>query len=126
MSDTVDRSEKDVRERNKGAGGMHASLFLLQEMGCDVQFNIPCEQELRVTRDGLTYTVQQYGRIGKGIRYCVGMDIDGSHPVSSWGNSFESYARAVSCVYEMVRTDPRQDIPAKHRATHFTVSVPVK
>lgn len=112
------QQEETEREKIKdiGAGRMVASLHLVQRLGdVEIDFKMPCEQEIHITRQGITYVVEQVGANFEGWKpYIVGADLGDGPEAPHPTNGFESYTRAVDAVHEMIRADPRQtDLPPR-------------
>jgi len=98
-----------IQQRNDGAQSLFASVHILEEWGCDVEFRMPCEQELVVKRDGIRYEVRQLGRPQQPYRYGVGVTIDGEMVrTHRYENAHKSMLEAVIEVREMLKADPRQ------------------
>jgi hypothetical protein len=124
---TDDPKRQDVL--NHGAEGLFASLWWLQSQlpDANISFEMPCEQELVVRRNGIPYKVRQVHGVD-GYHYALGAAFPNeSINYQGYRNAYESYSEAVDELVKFVLADPRQDdlTSWNEQPKHFTVEIPV-
>jgi hypothetical protein len=128
----ADRSDKQIEQNQQGASIL-TGIALIQDIpGAEVTVTPDSLRRVRVKRNGIQYGINEQsgpstgGKLGRYV-YGVGADLgDGLEFPYLTGNCYGSLSDALHALREVIVWDPRQDdIPAKLRATHFSVSVPV-
>jgi len=126
------RSYETIQENQAGASILTDIALLQRIPGTEVDVTPQCNQRVRVRRNGIIYGINERtgpstgGKLGRYV-YAVGADLgDGLEFPVQRTNCYGSLHDALHALRKCILFDPRQDdIPAKYRATHFSVSVPV-
>jgi len=136
--DELTDSEKQTL-KNSGAEALFSSLHWLQEHcpGTEIEFGMPFEQELKVSRNGVRYSVKQLSRPNDGGSvYSVGAVLPSTDNFgrettrmlySTRWNACDSYNEAVLLLAQVIMADPRQEdlTPWNEHPKHFEFSVKV-
>lgn len=124
-SEPITEHDDYERVRELGCSAGVGALWSLQDLGCEIDFRMPCGQMIVVTAPGdVDYWLEQVSSYS-GDRFRMGMELDGERVETKNPNNMPTnYLTALELLIKIVEHDPQNE--TEIRPSHVQLGIPVK